>query len=52
MKLGGSGSMAEPFPAKPKGMHWRTYDRLLLAAEQANALSIPPWLLSRPASQV
>ena len=28
MKLGGSGSMAEPFPDKPKGMHWRTYERL------------------------
>jgi hypothetical protein len=28
MKLGGSGSMIEPFPYKPKGMHWRTYNRL------------------------
>jgi hypothetical protein len=27
MKLGGSGSMDEPFPWKPKGMHWRTYLR-------------------------
>src|SRR5271165_2605973 len=28
MKLGGSGSMAEDFPEKPKKMHWRTYERL------------------------
>lgn len=28
VKLGGSGSMAEPFPSKPKGMHWQTYWRL------------------------
>lgn len=26
--LGGSGDMDEPFPEKPKGMHWRTYNRL------------------------
>lgn len=29
MKLGGSPSLADPFPAKPKGMHWSTYYRLL-----------------------
>jgi hypothetical protein len=28
MRLGGSPSMVEGFPDKPKGMHWRTYDRL------------------------
>ncbi|PSH03526.1 MAG: hypothetical protein CXZ00_11970 [Acidobacteria bacterium] len=27
MKLGGSGSMVDPYPWKPKGMHWRTYHR-------------------------
>ena len=25
VRLGGSGSMGDPFPAKPKGMHWKTY---------------------------
>ena len=28
MRLGGSPNMFEEFPDKPKGMHWRTYDRL------------------------
>ena len=28
MKLGGSLSLADPFPEKPKGMHQRTYSRL------------------------
>jgi hypothetical protein len=27
-RLGGSANMMEPFPEKPKGMHWSTYDRL------------------------
>jgi hypothetical protein len=27
MQLGGSPNMFEPFPDKPKGIHWRTYDR-------------------------
>jgi hypothetical protein len=26
--LGGSANMTEPFPEKPKGMHWKTYERL------------------------
>jgi hypothetical protein len=32
MKLGGSASLAEPLPAKPKGMHQRTYSRLYIRA--------------------
>jgi hypothetical protein len=27
-RLGGSANMTEPFPEKPKGMHWSTYERL------------------------
>jgi hypothetical protein len=27
-KLGGSTNMTVPFPEKPEGMHWRTYERL------------------------
>jgi hypothetical protein len=27
-RLGGSANMTRPFPVKPKGMHWRTYERL------------------------
>lgn len=26
-QLGGSPSLVDPFPAKPKGMHWTTYER-------------------------
>ena len=28
MRLGGTASLLDEFPDKPKGMHWRTYDRL------------------------
>jgi hypothetical protein len=27
-RLGGSANLMEPFPAKPRHMHWATYDRL------------------------
>ena len=45
MKLGGSGSMADEFPEKPKGMHWRTYSRLIHRYDHAQFLSWPPFLL-------
>ena len=35
-KLNGNPSMFEPFPDKPKGMHWRTYWRLMYQAEEAS----------------
>jgi len=34
-RLGGSMSMADPFPDKPRGMHWSRYRRLMLKARQA-----------------
>jgi hypothetical protein len=35
LRLGGSASLAEPFPSKPKGMHGRTYVRLWWRAQEA-----------------
>jgi hypothetical protein len=35
IRLGGCGNITLPFPPKPKGMHWKTYDRLRLAHDQA-----------------
>jgi hypothetical protein len=34
-RLGGDLGVANPFPAKPKGMHWRRYDRLRARHDQA-----------------
>jgi hypothetical protein len=34
MRLGGTGSIDEPFPDKPKGMHWTTFNRLETRAER------------------
>ena len=39
-RLGGSASLMDPFPAKPKGMHWRTYDRLSWLAHGAEITSL------------
>jgi len=45
MKLGGSASIRERFPWKPKGMHWRTYSRLYRVCKEAEQRCWPPWLL-------
>lgn len=37
-RLGGDGGMDDAFPPRPKGMHWRTYHRLLKADEAADRL--------------
>jgi hypothetical protein len=39
MKLGGSPSVLDAFPDKPKGMHWRTYERLHRTYGRAEARS-------------
>ena len=45
-RLGGSGSLIAPFPAKPKGMHRRTYDRLRWRARAAELTSLHAMLAS------
>jgi hypothetical protein len=39
MRLGGSANMLDDFPEKPKGMHWRTYERLCRVHDAARARS-------------
>jgi hypothetical protein len=38
-QLGGSGSLFDPFPSKPKGMHWNTYLKLKGQARAYEGLS-------------
>lgn len=38
MRLGGSANMTLPFPGRPKGMHWRTYQRLRGQSERDEAV--------------
>jgi hypothetical protein len=39
MRLGGTANMLDDFPEKPKGMHWRTYERLCRVHDTAKARS-------------
>ncbi len=46
-RLGGSANMTEPFPEKPKGMHWSTYERLWWEhheAEMEQLIGMREWL--------
>jgi hypothetical protein len=50
MRLGGSGNLTDPFPEKPRGMHWRTYQRLsdrAVAAETKADELLLEWLLRK-----
>jgi hypothetical protein len=40
LRLGGSANLAEPFPAKPKHMHWKTYEQLHSQAIAAETMSL------------
>lgn len=49
-RLGGSCNLTEPFPAKPRGMHWKTYSPLYKqseAADQTWVSGMSAWLASR-----
>ncbi len=39
MRLGGEPGVASSFPDKPKGMHWRTYGRLVQEVADAEAVA-------------
>jgi hypothetical protein len=46
-RLGGSANMMKPFPEKPRGMHWRTYERLWWEhheAETEQLMGMREWL--------
>jgi hypothetical protein len=40
MRLGGGANVLEAFPPKPRGMHWRTYDRLQAQHDAAASRSM------------
>ena len=40
VRLGGNANMLDDFPEKPKGMHWRTYERLCRVHDAARARSL------------
>ncbi len=47
MRLGGSASLIDPFPTKPKGMHWQTYERLRRKSdeyEHRSWVAVGQWL--------
>jgi hypothetical protein len=50
MQLGGGPSLFDPFPDKPRGMHWSTYERLRAQAQASEAHSYTflmgslPWI--------
>ncbi len=39
-RLGGGANLLEPFPLKPKNMHWKTYEELRREAETAHQKSL------------
>ena len=46
-RLGGSANMTVPFPEKPRGMHWKTYERLFWEhheAEMEQLAGMREWL--------
>ena len=46
-RLGGTASLFEPFPIKPEGMHWKTYELLHHEYAKAKAASYPGWIVRR-----
>lgn len=47
VKLGGSANMTDPFPEKPRYMHWRTYERLRRKSEIQDQVAFRALLAAR-----